>query len=59
MANDLYRAGGIPLVAKRLLEAGLIHGDTMTVTGRTLAEEAAGDQRNRRARKWCGRWPSR
>ncbi|MCX6551400.1 MAG: dihydroxy-acid dehydratase [Acidobacteria bacterium] len=41
VANDLYRAGGIPLVARRLLEAGLLHGDAMTVTGRTLAEEAA------------------
>ena len=40
VANDLYRAGGIPLVAKRLIDAGLIHGDTMTVTGKTLAEAA-------------------
>ena len=35
VANDLYRAGGIPLVAKRLIDGGLIHGDTMTVTGKT------------------------
>jgi dihydroxy-acid dehydratase len=41
MAIDLYRAGGMRLVAKRLLEAGLLHGDCLTVTGRTLAEEAA------------------
>lgn len=41
MAADLYRAGGTPLVAKRLLEASLIQGQQMTVTGRTLAEEAA------------------
>ena len=40
VANDLYQAGGIPLVAKRLIDAGLIHGDTMTVTGKTLAEAA-------------------
>ena len=40
VANDLYRAGGIPLVAKRLIDGGLIHGDTMTVTGKTLAEAA-------------------
>lgn len=40
VANDLYKAGGIPLVAKRLVDAGLIHGDTMTVTGQTLAEAA-------------------
>jgi dihydroxy-acid dehydratase len=40
VANDLYKAGGIQLVAKRLLDAGLIHGDTMTVLGKTLAEAA-------------------
>ncbi len=40
VANDLYRAGGIPLVVKRLIDGGLIHGDTMTVTGKTLAEAA-------------------
>ena len=42
MAVDLHRAGGIPQVLKMLLNAGLIHGDCMTVTGRTLAEELAG-----------------
>jgi dihydroxy-acid dehydratase len=41
VATDLHRAGGIALVARRLLEGGLLHGDAMTVTGRTLAEEAA------------------
>jgi dihydroxy-acid dehydratase len=41
VATDLYAAGGTALVAKRLLEAGLLRGDCMTVTGRTLAEEAA------------------
>jgi dihydroxy-acid dehydratase len=40
VATDLYRAGGIALVARRLLEGGLLHGDAVTVTGRTLAEEA-------------------
>ena len=35
---DLDRVGGVPLVMKRLLAAGLLHGDTMTVTGRTLAQ---------------------
>jgi len=39
VANDLYRAGGIPLVARRLLDAGKLNGDCLTVTGRTLAEE--------------------
>ncbi|HEY4688698.1 MAG TPA: dihydroxy-acid dehydratase [Anaerolineae bacterium] len=40
MATDLYAAGGIPLVARRLLEGGYLHGDAMTVTGQTIAEEA-------------------
>ncbi len=40
VANDLYKAGGIQLVAKRLVDAGLIHGDAMTVTGKTIAEAA-------------------
>jgi dihydroxy-acid dehydratase len=38
VANDLYKAGGIRLVAKRLLDGGLIHGDALTVNGDTLAE---------------------
>ncbi|WP_435175897.1 dihydroxy-acid dehydratase [Halorussus sp. AFM4] len=37
--NDLHEIGGIPVVIRRLLEAGLFHGDAMTVTGRTIAEE--------------------
>jgi len=41
VATDLYAAGGTALVAKRLLEAGLLRGDSITVSGRTLAEEAA------------------
>jgi dihydroxy-acid dehydratase len=41
VALDMYRAGGMRLVVKRLLEAGLIHGDAPTVTGKTLGEEAA------------------
>jgi len=40
VANDLHRAGGIPLVARRLLEAGLLHAQAPTVTGRTIGEEA-------------------
>jgi dihydroxy-acid dehydratase len=40
VASDLYKAGGIQLVAKRLVEAGLIHGDAITVTGKTIAEAA-------------------
>jgi len=41
VATDLYAAGGTALVAKRLVEAGLLRGDAITVTGRTLGEEAA------------------
>jgi len=41
LATDLHRAGGIPQVLKMLLVAGLIHGECMTITGRTLAEELA------------------
>ena len=38
---DLHRYGGVSLVAKRMLEAGLLHGDTITVTGKTLAQNVA------------------
>jgi dihydroxy-acid dehydratase len=41
VATDLYAAGGTALVAKRMLEAGLLRGDCITVSGRTLAEEAS------------------
>src|SRR5690606_17787072 len=41
VATDLHKAGGIPQVMKILLNAGLLHGDCMTITGRTLAEELA------------------
>jgi len=41
VAVDLYAAGGTPLVAKRMLEAGLLKGEAITVTGRNIAEEAA------------------
>ncbi|MSO56096.1 MAG: dihydroxy-acid dehydratase [Acidobacteria bacterium] len=40
VATDMYRAGGAALVAKRLKEAGLLHEGAMTVTGRTIGEEA-------------------
>ncbi|MGX1307018.1 dihydroxy-acid dehydratase [Amorphus suaedae] len=39
MAVDLHKAGGIPQVLKILLNAGHIHGDCMTITGRTIGEE--------------------
>ncbi len=41
VATDLYAAGGTALIAKRMLEANLLRGDCITVTGRTIAEEAA------------------
>ena len=40
-AVDLFEAGGVPLVAKRLAEAGVLHEDAITVTGRTVGEHAA------------------
>ena len=44
VATDLHRAGGIRLVARRLLDAGLLYADQKTVTGRTIGEEAADAQ---------------
>jgi len=41
VATDLYRAGGVALVAKRLLDAGLLRADAITVTGRTIGSEAS------------------
>jgi dihydroxy-acid dehydratase len=40
VATDLYRAGGVPLILSRLDEAGLLHRDQITVSGRTIGEEA-------------------
>jgi dihydroxy-acid dehydratase len=41
VAADFHRAGGVPVVLKMLLDHGLLHGDCMTITGRTMAEELA------------------
>lgn len=41
LAVDLHRAGGIPAVMKVLLDAGLLHGDCLTITGQTVAETLA------------------
>ena len=41
VATDLHRVGGIPLVMKMLLDAGLLHGECLTVTGKTIAETLA------------------
>jgi len=38
---DLHEEGGVPVVLRRLLDAGLLHGDAMTVTGKTMAESLA------------------
>ncbi|WP_132059763.1 dihydroxy-acid dehydratase [Halorussus amylolyticus] len=37
--NDLYEQGGVPVIVRRLVDAGLFDGDAMTVTGRTISEE--------------------
>ncbi len=41
LAVDLHKAGGIPAVMKVLLDGGLLHGDCMTITGKTIAETLA------------------
>jgi len=41
VATDLYAAGGTALIAKRMIEAGLLKGEALTVTGKTLGEEAS------------------
>lgn len=41
VATDLHKAGGIPQVMKMLLEHGLLHGDCLTITGQTIAEQLA------------------
>jgi dihydroxy-acid dehydratase len=40
--SDLDRVGGVPVVLRELLDAGLLHGDCLTITGSTLAENLAG-----------------
>jgi dihydroxy-acid dehydratase len=44
VAKDMGEAGGTPMLLKTLLEGGYLHGDVMTVTGKTLAENVAGVQ---------------
>ena len=41
VAKDLYEAGGVQMILKLLLDAGFIHGDCLTVTGKTMAENLA------------------
>lgn len=42
VAKDLFEAGGVPIVMKTLLDGGYLHGDCMTVTGKTIAENLEG-----------------
>ena len=42
VAKDLYEIGGVPVLMKALLDGGYLHGDCLTVTGRTIAEDLAG-----------------
>ncbi|MGD9738105.1 MAG: dihydroxy-acid dehydratase [Bauldia sp.] len=46
VAKDMYEAGGVPMLMKTLLDHGFLHGDCMTVTGRTMAENLAGVEWN-------------
>jgi dihydroxy-acid dehydratase len=46
VAKDMFEAGGVPLLMKTLLEHGYLHGDCMTVTGRTIAENLKSVQWN-------------
>jgi dihydroxy-acid dehydratase len=41
VATDLYAAGGVPVILSRLAEAGILHSEAITVSGRTIGEEAA------------------
>jgi dihydroxy-acid dehydratase len=41
VATDLYKAGGVGVITKRLADAGVLHADALTVTGRTIGEETA------------------
>ena len=38
VAKDMWEAGGVPMLLRTLLDGGFIHGDCMTVTGKTIAE---------------------
>ncbi|MGD9563419.1 MAG: dihydroxy-acid dehydratase [Pyrinomonadaceae bacterium] len=49
VATDLHKAGGIPRVMKILLDEGLIHGDCMTITGKTIAENLRDADHSRNA----------
>src|SRR6185295_10604774 len=44
VATDLYKAGGVAVIVKRLAEAGVLHSEALTVTGRTVGEEASASE---------------
>ncbi|MDB2584878.1 dihydroxy-acid dehydratase [Alphaproteobacteria bacterium] len=46
VAKDMYDAGGVPMLLKTLLDGGFLHGDCLTVTGKTLAENLEGMEFN-------------
>ena len=50
--SDLDRVGGVPVVMKELLDAGLLHGDCVTVTGKTIAENLADVAPPRPTARW-------
>ncbi len=56
---DLDAIGGVPVVMRHLLEAGLLHGDCVTVTGKTIAENLAASIHLRPTAVWCTRSPTR
>ena len=60
MMQDLNDEGGVPVVMRELLDAGLIDGDAMTMSGRTIAEELAdvAATEDARARRCSDRWPT-
>ena len=55
VAKDMFEAGGVPLLMKTLLDHGFLHGDCMTVTGRTIAENLQGVKWNDQIRTSCVR----
>ena len=58
--TDIDRIGGVPVVMKALLDAGLLHGDALTVTGKTMAENLAEHRpAGPRRRRSSTRWPTR
>ncbi len=59
VAKDMFEVGGIPLLMKTLLDHGFMHGDCMTVTGRTIAENLANPCAGTTIRTWCVRPTSR